>query len=192
MILVEPINVSVDERSGLHLGGQPRFPTSGFIYALGAGSREAFKVGDFVVFDEHGVEHDSQLQDTFILQLQDEAGTHFVRCDTDIEPVIHEYVQRYHDKGEVRWVTVKDLDREDEEVKFLSSEVVDYGIGTYTQSGYSLSYRHHTELHPLDTKLDHPTLMLVPEREILFYIERDDLRENTGGMAVHRIRNEQD
>ena len=189
MVLVEPINVERSETSGLYTGDRPRFATSGFVYSTSRRTRAGFKVGDFVVFDEHGISQGDAPRDTFILRLEDGAGTHFVRCDTDIEPVIKEYHGRYERTGEVRKITVKDLDRNDEQVRFLSSEIVDYGIGQYTESGYILSYRHHLELSPYDTGLDHPKLMLVPEREILFYIERDDLRKKRGeNSVVHRIR----
>ena len=64
-------------------------------------------------------------------------------------------------RREDRQVSCFDLDRNSEQVSFLASDVVDYGIGSYTESGYDLSYRHHLELHPLDTGLSHPTLMLL-------------------------------
>lgn len=191
MVLVEPVDVERTEERGLYLGDKSRFPTSGFVYEKSRGVRAGFEVGDFVVFDEHGVNHNGITQDTFILRLQDGQGTHFIRCDTDIEPVIREYESKYRRTGEVRKITVQDLDRDKEQVRFLSSEIVDYGIGSYTDSGYSLSYRHHQLLHPVDTRLDHPVLMLVPEREILFYIKRDDLRKQRGADSiVHRIREE--
>jgi hypothetical protein len=175
MILVEPVRVDRERGSLLHDGGESRYATSGFIYATSRRNLERLTSGDFVVFEEHGVEQGNLLQDTFILRLQDEAGTHFVRCDTDIEPVIKREYENAQRRGENNWVTVQDIDKENEEVRFLSKEIVDFGIGSYTDSGYSLSYRHHLELDRLDTRLDHPTLMLVPEREIMFYISRKDL-----------------
>lgn len=182
-VLVEPVRVS-ETTSGLFDGSEPRYPTSGFVYAIPRIHNSSYAVGDFVVFEEHGVEQNSTLVDTFILRLQDEAGIHFVRCDKDIEPVIKREYENAQRRGENNWITVKDLDRNDEPVRFLSKEIVDFGIGTYTESGYSLSYRHHTELDRLDTGLDHPDLMLVPEREILFYISREDLERDTRRAAV--------
>lgn len=153
----------------------PPKPISGFIWAKSSNSRDPYSEGDFVVFEEEGLEQPSLLQDTMFLRLRDRHSVHIVRVDSDIEPVIHEVTQRYRTRRDDRWLTVRDLDRENEPVRFLASDIIDFGIGTYTESGYSVSYVHHTPIHPLDTGLGHPELILIPEKNILFFIRREDL-----------------
>lgn len=174
MILVEP--VSPPKIRNLYAGANPRYPTSGFVWNLPSAYSGLLRIGDFVGLEEHGIEQPNLTHDTFFLRLRDSTGWHIVRADRDIEPVIREVVERVRRgvDGD-RHITVKDIDRENEPVRFLASEVVDYGIGAYTESGYSLSYRHHVEVHPIDTRLDHPKLILVPEGEILFTIRREEL-----------------
>lgn len=154
---------------------EARFPTSGFVYAKSPHSRDPYKVGDFIVWDEHGVTQPNQLQDTFFVRLKDSNGIHIVRADKDVEPVLKETVERQRARGDDRWITIHDIDRENEPIRFLASDVVDFGIGSYTESGYRLDYVNHTELHPVDTTLNHPPIVIVPEKEILFFIRKEDL-----------------
>jgi hypothetical protein len=161
--------------SGLLYTPETRYPISGFIYATHPADRNGYSIGDFVVFEEHGITQPNLLQDTFFIRVRDEAGLHIIRADIDVEPVLKETVEKAQRRGDDRWITVHDIDREHEPVRFLASEVVDFGIGSYTESGYRLDYVHHTELSPYDTGLNHPHLISVPENEILFFIPRHSL-----------------
>lgn len=171
-VLVEPIRAD----GGLYTP-EARFPTSGIVYSTEPGDKGGYREGDFVVFEEHGITQPNLLQDTFFIRVRDEAGDHIIRADLDIEPVIRDVVEKSQRRGDDRWITVRDIDREGEPVKFLASEVIDYGIGSYSESGYRLDYVHHTPLDPSATGLDHPRLLIVPQSEIMFFIRREDLRK---------------
>lgn len=174
-VLVRPVEQS--RTSGRLYTPETRFPTSGFVYSKNRRNTECYKRGDFVVFEEHGITQPNLLQDTFIIRVRDSQGLHIIRADTDIEPVIRDVVEKAQRRGDDRWITIRDIDREREPVKFLASEVVDYGIGSYSESGYRLDYVHHTPLEPVDTLLPHPPLILVPESQIMFFIKREDLQK---------------
>ena len=168
-VLVKPVPYSPSELAV----ATPRKPVSGHIYSIGPGCKEDLREGDFVAWEEHGLDQPNSLQDTFFIKLKDGDGYHTIRADADIEPVLRETVQRFEKRGDDRWITCYDLSRDREPIKFLSSDVVDYGFATYTESGYILDYINVAELDPLDTGLDF-TLYLVPLSEILFTVRPPD------------------
>lgn len=170
MILVRPNREATSKGSIIQLDTD-RFPTSGWVYSLSDTYKGILEVDDFVIFEEHGVDVPPAYNDTFFIRCRDNAGEHIIRADRDLEPVIKEAVHMFR-VGKIpdRRLAVRDINYENAPVSFLISDIVDMGIGTYTESGYSLSYRHHTELHSLDTGIKHPPLMLVPEKEILAFI----------------------
>lgn len=171
-VLIRPIKPDPFSLEGY---ASPR-PISGFVFAVGSRVREAVEVGDFVVWEDTTLTQPDLLQDTFFIRLRDSQGLHIVRADADIEPVIREAVQRYEKRGENQRITCHDLDREGEPVRFHASEILDYGIGSYTETGYNLSYANISELDSVDTGLSHD-LYLVPESELLFRIPRANLSE---------------
>ena len=168
--LIEPI-YQTESTGGLILGVADRYPTSGWVWSIGSGCQEDVSKGDFVVMEEHGFSQDDLRHDTFFIRLKDGNGVHIVRADIDIEPVIREQWEKYKRTKVDMKVTTQDIDRNKESVSFFTSDIEDIQLGLYSETGYTLSYRHHMFLHPIDTGLDHP-LMLVPEREILFSIPR--------------------
>ena len=174
-VFLEPI-YERESSGGVLYGHEARYPTSGFIWSVGRGCSEALQEADFAVFEEHGFTQSDLRHDTFFIRLRDGNGVHIVRADIDIEPVVREYLESYRRTKEDRKISTKDIDRDGEGVSFLTSDIEDISLGLYSETGYTLSYRHHLFLSRYLTNLDHD-LMIVPEREILFTIAYEDLED---------------
>lgn len=120
----------------LYVLEERKFGTHGLVVEVGPDVREV-SPGDLVLWSPVAIDLDPQYLPYFFLHLVDEDGTEeWVLVDSDAEPIVRGAVHAYRKNpttGDLQ-ITVRDLNSDDQ-VRFLTSNVRDFGPVQLTQTG---------------------------------------------------------
>lgn len=148
-----------------------RYPTSGWVWAVGPGAQENLQVGDYVLIEEEGLSVDRTYYDVFELTLKHDDGfIESIFVEIEVEPVVRETVSEYRRAGVDTFIKTVDK-KNGGSIGFHAHNVVSWQFGQVANPAYNLTYVpvHMYYLVNEDDKLE--LFYLTSEKRILATVE---------------------
>lgn len=117
-----------------------RYPTSGWVWAIGPDVNEDLKVGDYVLIEEEGLSLGHSYYDVFEVTLRHDDGfMESIFVEIEVEPVIREFMERYRRFGEDSFIKTADK-KNGGSIGFHCHNVVSWQMGEIANPSYNLTY----------------------------------------------------
>lgn len=123
--------------SGLLAGYRSEYPQGGWVISSAA-RQEEIKEGDYVILEVDAWDIASTYYEVFEILVNDEGTILSILCDPEIEPIVKEQFELYHQTSEDNWITLSDLTGEG--WRFLTSDILTTQRAEGNSPGFSLLY----------------------------------------------------